>query len=123
MSIVVFQTKKLAVFLLDIFFPVKCLNCGKYGAVICFDCAKEIATIETLTCPDCGKISESGQYCSSCKSNRDKVFLKGLLVASHYDEGPLKEMIHQFKYGNLTSLAEPLGELICQQIADKIPAK
>jgi len=112
------RTKLIYAFLLDLFFPNKCLGCGKYGEIICFDCAKEISIIKTTTCPECGRISHSGQYCRSCKSNHRNIALKGIIVGAHYDSGPLKEMIHHFKYSGYLSLSEQLAEIICNQLSN-----
>lgn len=107
---------KIYTFLLDLFFPVKCLNCGQYGEIICLECAKEIAKIKTLTCPECGRISECGRYCKSCKNRQKDLVLSGVVVSARYDAGPVKEMIHHLKYSGFVSLSDHLGELICQQI-------
>lgn len=107
---------KIYTFFLDLFFPVKCLQCGHYGEIICLECAKDISKIKTTTCPECGRISEAGQYCKPCRNKRKDLALKGIIVAAHYDKGPVKEMIHHLKYSGFVSLSEHLGELICQQL-------
>ena len=110
------SSKKIYTFILGLFFPVKCLNCSQYGEIICLECAKEIAKIKTLTCPECGRISEGGQYCKGCRNKRKDLALKGINVAARYDAGPVKEIIHHLKYSGFVSLSDHLGELICQQI-------
>ncbi len=107
-------TRKIYTFFLDLFFPVKCLGCGCYGEIVCLDCAKKIAKIKTLTCPECGRISEGGRY---CQNHRHNTALSGIIVAARYDTGPVKEMVHHLKYSGFVSLSEHLGELICQQIS------
>jgi ComF family protein len=111
-------TNLIYTFLLDIFFPPKCLNCGKYGEIVCFDCAKEISLIQTLTCPECGRVSQNGKYCQSCKSAHKNIALKGIVIGAHYDSGPLKEMIHHFKYSGYLSLSEQLAEIICSRLTN-----
>jgi len=103
-------------FILDLFFPLKCSSCGKYGEIVCFNCAKEISLVKTAICPRCGKISQNGRYCSVCKSRKD-IALRGIIVGAHYDSGPLKEMIHRFKYLGYTALTEQLAEIICNQLS------
>ena len=42
-------------------------------------------------------------------------------MATHYDAGPVKEMIHHLKYSGFTEFADPLAELILQRIQNKVP--
>lgn len=98
-------------FVLDIFFPKKCINCRKYGEELCFECAKEIEMVVTSVCPLCGKISKSGKICAVCK-NKSKFVLKGIISAAVYDSGPTKEIIHHLKYSGMTRLSDILAELI-----------
>lgn len=107
---------KIYAFCLNIFFPNRCLICGKYGEIVCFECIKKVQKITTLTCPNCGKISEQGRYCKSCKSARKGVFADGIVAAVKYEAGPIKELIYQFKYYGFTALSLHLGELICHQL-------
>lgn len=101
--------------LLDIFFPKRCICCRKFGAYLCFDCAKEIEYIKTDTCPECGKISHGAKYCQNCKA-RAKTQLSGLIIAANYHCPPVKEMIHNLKYCGLIELSELLGEILCQKL-------
>lgn len=110
-------TKNISAFFFDIFFPPRCLNCGKYGEILCFDCAGKIVEIKTATCPDCGRISALGRYCNACSKRLSDRSLCGILVAARYDEGPTKEMIHRLKYSGVISQSEHLAELISSQIA------
>lgn len=102
-------------FFLDIFFPKRCLGCNKPETFLCGECAKKIELTLTPTCPNCGKISEFNKYCTSCKREL-KPRLKGLLIASSFEIGPTKEVIHHLKYAGFVELADVLGELICQKI-------
>lgn len=107
--------KQIYRFFLDIFFPKRCLGCNKAETFLCAECAKKIELTLTPTCPNCGKISEFNRYCASCKREL-KPRLKGLLVASSFETGPTKEVIHHLKYAGFVELADVLGELICQKI-------
>lgn len=109
-------------FLLDIFFPKRCVQCGKFGNYVCFDCAGKIERVKTPTCPECGRITVYGQYCPPCK-RKINTELAGLIIAARYDRGPIKEMIHGFKYQGLTELGPMLGELIVERLKDRLPVK
>ncbi|MFA5926692.1 MAG: ComF family protein [Patescibacteria group bacterium] len=101
---------------LDIFFPKRCVNCGKYGDLLCFGCVGEIEAIKTDTCPECGRISKHGRFCTNCKRKLG-MELTGLLVAAHY-RGPIKKMIHQYKYAGIRDLSVLLGEILFQRLHD-----
>lgn len=119
-TILLDKTKPMREIFLDILFPKRCVECGKAGDFVCFDCASKIETIKTSTCSVCGKISKSGQFCSGCKTKWN-LELSGLIVAAHYDVGPTKEMIHHLKYSGFTGLACSLSEIIYQSLKNNMP--
>ncbi|OQA03576.1 MAG: DNA utilization protein GntX [bacterium ADurb.Bin400] len=106
---------------LDIFFPRYCVGCGTYGKTLCLDCASKIAHIKTPLCPECGRISAMGKFCVSCR-RRTKTALTGLIVATSYESGPIKEVIHHLKYTGMVELASVLGELICLCLGGNLPS-
>jgi competence protein ComFC len=106
---------KISAFILDIFFPTRCLICGKYGHELCFDCAQKIEIIKTHLCPECGKISSFGSYCDGCRRSK-KPHLSKIIVATRYNVGPIKQLVSSFKYEGFQGLAKPLGELIVCQL-------
>ena len=97
----------------DVLFPKKCVECQKPGQFVCFDCISKISKVMTPICQKCGKITQSGQYCSSCRSS---VELTGVMVACDYSAGPTKEMIHHLKYSGFVELSEALAELLVEKI-------
>ena len=105
---------------LDIVFPKRCVDCGKEGSFVCYDCAGKIEIIKTMTCAVCGKISKSGQFCPACRTKWG-LELSGLIAAARYDIGPTKEMIHHLKYSGFTELADPLSEMIYQSLRNHMP--
>jgi len=106
---------------LDIFFPKRCVDCNEPAEYfVCENCVKKIEKVKTSVCPGCGKISQFSKYCPNCK-NKIKPNLSGLIVACRYEIGPIKEMVHHLKYSAITSLAEPLGELVAERLLRDIP--
>jgi ComF family protein len=85
------------------------VNCGQDGDWLCFCCAKKIVPVVSQVCPECQKLSERGEYHKKCADNKS---LKGILAAAYFEEGPVREMIHNLKYNGVMSLAEPLSELM-----------
>jgi ComF family protein len=95
-------------FILDLLFPKRCVGCGEEGQWLCKQCQKEIILVASPCCPRCNRLTSKGQFCSTC---RPHTFLTGVLVAAWYDQGPLKEVIHSYKYdyiGDLHKLLSPL---------------
>ncbi|MCX6812414.1 MAG: ComF family protein [Candidatus Berkelbacteria bacterium] len=107
------STKTAYNFVLDLIFPKICSGCGKFGEIVCADCQNQIKIIQTPTCPKCGKITPSGQFCKSCK---DESLLTGLLISADYRRGPVKEMIHHLKYSGQRELALPLAKLLVSRL-------
>jgi ComF family protein len=111
-------SRRIVSFFLEIFFPKRCVNCGKLAEhFVCLDCVKSIEKIQTSTCPVCGKISQFSKFCRSCKNNS----LSGIITASRYEIGPIKEMVHYLKYSGITSLAEVLAELMVERLEREMP--
>lgn len=109
--------QKIYVNCLDILFPEKCVVCGVYGSLCCYNCVDKIEKIATPTCPECGKISKMSQYCPSCKS-RIKPYLYSVSIACNYHSDVIKVIIHDLKYSGITALSQICGELIYQRIKD-----
>lgn len=100
---------------LDIFYPKFCIECKNFGDHVCFSCISKIIRIKTNTCFYCGRISKQSKHCIKCRrENNDK--LRGILVSSQFDEGPVKEMIHYLKYNGFVEFADLLGELMVERI-------
>ncbi len=106
-------------FFLDLIFPKNCVGCNKEGYFLCPDCKKEIILIKNQTCPECKKITQNGKFCLKCQT---KFKLNGLVAVSYYQEGPLKEAIHTFKYDGVFELKKDLGILLTEEIKKyKVP--
>ena len=100
---------------LDIFFPGKCVICGEYGSLCCGKCLQSIESIQTNTCPECGKISINCQYCTNCRGKKKpKVF--AVFVACSYGSSALKKIIYELKYSGITGLIPICGELMYQRV-------
>lgn len=94
--------------LLDLVFPKTCVGCGIEGYFLCPNCKKEIILIKNQICPECKSISPNGKFCAKCQK---KFKLNGVISASYYQEGPLKEAIHTFKYDGVFGLGQDLGAI------------
>ncbi len=107
--------------LTDLLFPRFCVGCGQEdppaGGWLCSQCAGDIVSVVSQVCPECGKLSENGQYHLKCSKGKA---LKGIIAASYFEEGPVREMIHNLKYNGVTELVKPLGEMMAKVLRDEI---
>lgn len=103
------MSKKIFEFILDLIFPKYCFGCHREGDWLCKKCKIKILPIKTQTCPNCKRITQAGRYCPRCAK---KVCLSGVIVAAYFEEGPVKELIHNFKYNHIVELSKILGDLL-----------
>lgn len=107
------KLKKLLALGLDIFFPQKCIGCGKFGSHLCPKCQEKIRVINIFGCPKCNQITKNGKF---CPRHRVKSNLTGVMVATRYNIGPTKELIHRFKYDGLKEILPILGDLLIERL-------
>lgn len=103
--------------LFDLVFPKFCLGCGQEGIWICPQCQDKIVQVSSQVCPECGRISRSGKFCKHCQKSKR---LSGIIVACYWEEGPIKEIIHNFKYNNVLELSDFLGGLMAEALKENI---
>lgn len=99
---------------LDLLFPKYCVDCGFEGEVLCANCAQKIIPVVLQVCPECHKLNEIGEYHKKCSKQKA---LKGIICAAYFEEGPIREMIHNFKYNGVTALGETLSDLMVIALA------
>lgn len=102
--------------ILDLFFPAKCVSCGKLGGFICNSCYGEIAFVKKQTCPKCNCLSAGGRLCRRC---RPKYALTGVVVAGYLNEGAIKEAVHNFKYNGVSALASELAGILAEKLIEE----
>lgn len=100
-------------FVLDCLFPKFCVGCGQEGQWICQKCYQEIIFIKNPTCPKCNHLTERGQFCSQHKKNTQ---LTGLITCAYYENGPLKEAIHTYKYEGVFDIASDLSDILIKTL-------
>jgi competence protein ComFC len=79
----------------DTLFPKYCVGCNAPDTFLCQECFDKIILVKQQQCGRCLKISANGKTCQKCKQVWT---LDNLLVAAYYQDGPVKELIHAFKY-------------------------
>lgn len=113
---------KIKKLILDTFFPIQCLGCGKFDQWICDNCHKTFPILTEQHCPICKKnITQNGEVCFACQKKEDPD-LTGVFIASTYQSELLKTTVHHYKYRFVEKLSEPLALLIAQALQNsKLP--
>lgn len=99
--------------ILDLFFPKKCILCGKLSdddAEICPDCAKRIVRIDEPHCVVCGLPSN----CCRCE-DFDTAYDRRR--APFVYSGPIKSAIHRMKFSNKSHVAKHLGRIMAEYVS------
>ena len=94
---------------LDLLFPRWCLGCGREGSLICPACRRRLPELKSPICPRCGTPQPGGILCPACVSHQHKI--DGIRSPFRF-EAVIRQAIHQLKYKNLRSIAEPLARLL-----------
>jgi len=106
--------------LLDLFFPKFCVGCKKEGNWLCENCKEDMIAVISQVCPECGRLSLKGKYCKKCQKGK---YLKGIIAALYYKEGPTKEIIHNIKYNSVIELAPVLGISMAEVLKNNLVKK
>ena len=112
--------RKFKNFILDILFPIQCLECGREfenlepkERWICKECLKKIEIRKEQVCPVCEKSSEGGETHRRC---RKKTSLDGLWVAAEYKA--ISNAIHKFKFNFIKDISFPLSEIMKKSVLE-----
>ena len=107
---------------LDILFPPRCHACKAYipdadAIHLCAPCLEACVLIRSPLCIICGMpfLTEGGgdHLCGGCITEPPR--FTAARAAAVFD-GPVRELIHRFKYNNRVQLCRPLGLLTAQQL-------
>lgn len=110
--------------LLDLVFPPSCLRCGAHPGAgarhpLCRDC-KQAMPLEALSlCAGCGRVPSAGplSFCTACRA---KLHRDGLLSLGPF-EGPLRDLLHAFKYGADLRAGAFLAGLLALRVYRELP--
>jgi len=114
------KIKSFLEFILDLFFPKYCAGCGKEGTFFCSECKEKVIVVKSPTCFECNKLTKRGEFCLKCRSHWH---LKGVIVATYFKEGPIREVIHDFKYEGIFNLKQDLSEFMIKALKEFLPFK
>lgn len=107
--------------LLDLFFPRRCVYCGKANYTgkydfICNDCEKEIYIIKGGRCLRCSEIigpnnAPNALFCSKCVDDTPAF---NWSIACCIFNGPAREIVHDLKYKNSPFLIADIIKILMQ---------
>ena len=88
----------------DLLAPHSCRGCGRIGQAVCKYCKNYIIKNHQNICPFCHQPKTSGQC--PCSPQLPSIFISG------ERKGLLGELIHEFKFNSIRTLAHPLAEVL-----------
>jgi ComF family protein len=94
---------------LDLLFPQWCIGCGREGNYICDKCRQSLPRVLSPICPRCGKPQSDGALCPACGESSPGI--DGIRSPFLFD-GVIRKAVHELKYHNIKTLAEPMAELL-----------
>lgn len=114
----------LAALVTNLLFPPRCVGCGRLGLLLCPSCLQAAPRLRPPYCQKCGKplgtspgtrLLSKSSLCPLCQES--PLEIEG--VRSPYlFTGVMRQAIHAFKYGDLSSLAPLLGHLLAEYMGD-----
>ena len=100
--------------ILDLFYPKKCLECGKSGGYICESCLKKV-NLSGFVCPNCNKSSFEGRIHTNCK----KKFGLDQLISLWKYEGVIRKAILVLKYKFVLDISNELSNVVYKKIKQR----
>ena len=94
---------------LDLIFPIKCIDCGKFGNYLCQRCLRSISIKKNFECIGCKRNTFFGQTCYMCTKTNS---VDQLLIVVDYKNSLVEKAIKFLKYKFITDLRWPLSILI-----------
>ncbi len=101
-------------FILDILFPITCVGCGGEGFYLCEPCVQGLRQL-LPACIGCNRLVPAlknlppGRTCSSCARNFP---IYAHYAPFAYENGPIRELLHQMKYGRVSAAADTCASLL-----------
>ena len=96
--------------LIDLIFPRECLDCGKQGSYLCFECKKKLTPHPEL-CPFCHSSQKDFKTCHLCKSNWETA-LEWVLICFSY-QTLIKKLILKLKFYH----KKDIGPFLAQRLS------
>lgn len=111
---------------LNLLFPKNCHTCSRllndqtarFDEHLCQDCFSDMKRCQAASCRYCGEPLTQDRniaelLCRKCRNDRPDY---GRLLACYLYQGPVRHLIHQFKYGRRPHLARTIAGLMTRAI-------
>ena len=92
---------------LDLLYPPRCVLCQRAGLFLCDECVERLPRAEGRRCEVCWLPLRHDWFCYAC--NEHPSSLTGLRSVFRY-EGDVRRLVHAFKFGGRSCLAEALSQ-------------
>ena len=99
----------------DFFFPQFCVGCGLEGDILCGPCLANLERVSPPFCNRCGLPQTGTGPCRDCSDSG--ICIDGIRSSLLFKK-LTREIIHQFKYKNLRTLAPFLAILLNESLAN-----
>lgn len=94
----------------DQVFPPQCALCRAFGSMLCTFCEAALPLAEHPRCDRCWNDIASGSLCEHCLSTEPPLmWIRSPFAHDH----KARTLVHLFKYGGLSSVAEPAARSMC----------
>lgn len=103
--------------IMELFFPIRCLACNKYGKYLCRNCLRTINISTEFNCIGCNIPSNYGATCENC---RNKWHLDSLFICADYNNQIVSKLIHKMKYSYISECSKHLAE-IAKEYIERFP--
>ena len=95
--------------LLDVIFPITCINCDRAGAWLCERCFEATPLDGDQRCPVCLVVGARHRACLHP--------IERLIIVGPYADSPIASAIQGLKFSYIEALAKPLGLLLARSLA------
>jgi ComF family protein len=108
--------------LADLVYPPHCSVCGcrlEAGRWLCVACSAQVRRIEEPKCRICSRPAEGDIDFFTCPNCRGEALHMDFAVSVMRSQGPVRDLIHRFKYGREFPLRRVLGDWLVEAFADE----
>lgn len=101
--------QKTITWFLGLIFPIKCLECGRFGNYVCLRCLRTISIKKDFECIGCKRNTPFGQTCYLCAKTSS---VDQLLVVADYKNSLVEKILKFLKYKFISDLEQSLFVLV-----------
>ncbi|MAG29255.1 hypothetical protein CL632_03910 [bacterium] len=100
--------------IIDLLFPLQCLNCSQENTWLCNRCKIELISILANHCAFCEAKTLFGNTCTTC---RKRHYLDGAVSCVPYANPLIQTLIHAWKYSGVKEVTKYISEFVQHALA------